>query len=604
MTALRDKLAAVRFRPEDQTGADARAIVAQLDDYVIPRLANIDAPLLAVVGGSTGSGKSTLVNSIIGEKVTASGVIRPTTRQPSLVVNPADAEWFNSPHVLPDLPRTHGPEEPGAQADSLRIVETPRLSPGLALLDAPDFDSIDDKNRALASQLLAAADLWVFVTTPARYADNLVWDFLNDAAGRDIEVLVILNRVDEDAMATVPQDLRRMMDKAGLNESRLITVPFTKDFAEFLPDETVAPAREVLSRLAADSAARREMAGKTVLGAMERLVARVDALSEERARQEAFAAQLREAISANYDRASEHVIDATSDGNLLRQEVMARWQDFVGTSDAFRTIERWYSSALDKLGSWFSGKPAPMREVETEIESGLHAVVVDAAETAAARSWSHLGSVAPSLRADAAPELAHASTTINESASELVREWQTGLMGYIQDNAADKRMKARVMSIGLNVVTVALMLVVFASTAGLSGGELAIAGGSAVVGQKLLETIFGEEAVRRMAKHAREDLNTRVHVLFEQEEARYSELVDSLVSGTTSGEMRQTARLAAAAVREEAGVEAIEPAIIDGEVIDEVKEIESARPTMTASFMDRLNRLRGVPVTREEDRDV
>ncbi|QCB27701.1 Dynamin family protein [Corynebacterium endometrii] len=604
MTALRDKLAAARFRPEDQTGADASAIVAQLDDYVLPRLANIDAPLLAVVGGSTGSGKSTLVNSTIGEKVTASGVIRPTTRQPSLVVNPADAEWFNSPHVLPDLPRTHGPEEPGAQADSLRIVETPRLSPGLALLDAPDFDSIDDKNRALASQLLAAADLWVFVTTPARYADNLVWDFLNDAAGRDIEVLVILNRVDEDAMATVPQDLRRMMDEAGLNESRLITVPFAKDFAEFLPDETVAPAREVLSRLAADSAARREMAGKTVLGAMERLVARVDALSEERARQEAFAAQLREAISANYDRASEHVIDATSDGNLLRQEVMARWQDFVGTSDAFRTIERWYSSALDKLGSWFSGKPAPMREVETEIESGLHAVVVDAAETAATRSWSHLGSVAPSLRADAAPELAHASTTINGSASELVREWQTGLMGYIQDNAADKRMKARVMSIGLNVVTVALMLVVFASTAGLSGGELAIAGGSAVVGQKLLETIFGEDAVRRMARHAREDLNARVHVLFEQEEARYNELIDSLASGTTSGEMRQAARLAAAAVREEAGVEAIEPAIIDGEVIDEVKEIESARPTMTASFMDRLNRLRGVPVIREEDRDV
>ena len=604
MTTLRDKLAAARFRPEDQTGADARAIVAQLDDYVLPRLANIDAPLLAVVGGSTGSGKSTLVNSIIGEKFTASGVIRPTTRQPALIVNPADAEWFNSPHVLPDLPRTHGPEEPGAQADSLRIVETPRLSPGLALLDAPDFDSIDDKNRALASQLLAAADLWVFVTTPARYADNLVWDFLNDAAGRDIEVLVILNRVDEDAMATVPQDLRRMMDEAGLNESRLITVPFTKDFAEFLPDETVAPAREVLSRLAADSAARREMAGKTVLGAMERLVARVDALSEERARQEAFAAQLREAISANYDRASEHVIDATSDGNLLRQEVMARWQDFVGTSDAFRTFERWYSSALDKLGSWFSGKPAPMREVETEIESGLHAVVVDAAETAATRSWSHLGSVAPSLRADAAPELAHASTTINESASELVREWQSGLMGYIQDNAADKRMKARVMSIGLNVVTVALMLVVFASTAGLSGGELAIAGGSAVVGQKLLETIFGEDAVRRMARHAREDLNARVHVLFEQEEARYNELIGSLASGTTSDEMRRTARLAAAAVREEAGVAAIEPAIVDGEVIDEVKEIESARPTMTASFMDRLNRLRGVPVTREEDRDV
>src|SRR3712207_6988264 len=35
-------------------------ITTQLDDYVLPRLATIDAPLLAVVGGSTGAGKSTL----------------------------------------------------------------------------------------------------------------------------------------------------------------------------------------------------------------------------------------------------------------------------------------------------------------------------------------------------------------------------------------------------------------------------------------------------------------------------------------------------------------------------------------------------------------
>ncbi|WIM73044.1 hypothetical protein QP028_04990 [Corynebacterium suedekumii] len=47
------------------------------------------------------------------------------------------------------------------------------MSPGLALLDAPDFDSIDDRNRALASQLLAAADLWVFV--PPRRATRTRW---------------------------------------------------------------------------------------------------------------------------------------------------------------------------------------------------------------------------------------------------------------------------------------------------------------------------------------------------------------------------------------------------------------------------------------------
>ena len=196
---------------------EARAIVNQLDDYVLPRLANLDAPLLAVIGGSTGSGKSTLVNGLLRERVSNPGVIRPTTRQPVLVANPGDAEWFNSPQVLPGLTRSHGAGN--EQSTTLRVVGTQRVPEGLALLDAPDFDSIDDQNRALASQLLAAADLWIFVTTPARYADQLVWNFLNDAASRGIEVVVVLNRLDEKAAQTVPDDLRRMMNEAGLGQA-------------------------------------------------------------------------------------------------------------------------------------------------------------------------------------------------------------------------------------------------------------------------------------------------------------------------------------------------------------------------------------------------
>jgi putative ribosome biogenesis GTPase RsgA len=52
-------------------------MVRQLDDHVLPRLENLGAPALVVIGGSTGSGKSTLVNSLVGTEVSKPGVLHP-----------------------------------------------------------------------------------------------------------------------------------------------------------------------------------------------------------------------------------------------------------------------------------------------------------------------------------------------------------------------------------------------------------------------------------------------------------------------------------------------------------------------------------------------
>ncbi|MFD0469559.1 hypothetical protein ACFQ0B_15540 [Nonomuraea thailandensis] len=94
-----------------EADADRRALrelTGQLDDYLLPRLRALDAPLLAVVGGSTGAGKSTLVNSLVGADVAEPGVLRPTTLVPTLVVSPADRSWFMGQNVLPGLSRATG----------------------------------------------------------------------------------------------------------------------------------------------------------------------------------------------------------------------------------------------------------------------------------------------------------------------------------------------------------------------------------------------------------------------------------------------------------------------------------------------------------------
>ena len=111
---LRDAVAATDLPleiPGRSEALEARGgLLKQLDDYVLPRLKAIDAPLLAVVGGSTGAGKSTLVNSIVHAQISRQGVIRPTTTRPVLVHHPDDTTWFADQRILPGLARVTGAE--------------------------------------------------------------------------------------------------------------------------------------------------------------------------------------------------------------------------------------------------------------------------------------------------------------------------------------------------------------------------------------------------------------------------------------------------------------------------------------------------------------
>ena len=120
LVQLRGSLQRARL-PLELPGADEQRtarqeMVDQLEDYVMPRLMTVDAPLLAVVGGSTGAGKSTLVNSLVGRRVTQPGVLRPTTRSPVLVHHPEDAQWFGQDRLLPDLERVVRAHERPARA--------------------------------------------------------------------------------------------------------------------------------------------------------------------------------------------------------------------------------------------------------------------------------------------------------------------------------------------------------------------------------------------------------------------------------------------------------------------------------------------------------
>lgn len=546
LVALRDALAATRL-PLTLPGSDvatrsARTLASQLDDYLLPRLETLDAPLLAVIGGSTGAGKSTLVNSLIGRVVSAPGVIRPTTRSPVLVHHPDDAAWFTSERILPGLARSL---DAAHDTRTLQLVAEPTIPRGLALLDAPDVDSVVSENRALAAQLLAAADLWLFVTSAARYADAVPWEYLRSAAARSAAVAVVLDRVPPRAMGDVPPHLGQMMAERGLGSSVLFAVPETVvDSDGLLPDSAVAPIREWLAGLAADKQTRQTVVLQTLGGAIGALAGAAPSVAAAVDHQVATLARLRTDAEVSYAEAVRTVAVQTADGSLLRGEVLARWQDFVGTGEFFRAVEQKIGWLRDRMMAALRGEPKQATEVKNAVESGMENLLRaegDAAAERAEAAWQANPAGRALLASAPHDDLRVSSPAFAEKIRLLIRDWQSDVLDLVAAEGKAKKSTARFLALGVNGVGVALMILVFAHTGGLVGAEVGVAGGTAVLAQRLLEAVFGEDAVRGLTKTAKRELDSRVEALMANELTRFYKVLDGAAVQPEQAEAIRTA---------------------------------------------------------------
>ena len=147
------------------------------------------------------------------------------------------------------------------------------------------------------------------------------------------------------------------------------------------------------------------------------------------------------------------------------------------------------------------------------------------------------------------PELSKPADDLGARVERLVRDWQGELLELVRTEGRDRRTTARVAAYGINGVGLLLMLISFAHTAGLSGAEVGIAGGTAVVAQKVLEAIFGDQAVRDMAAKARKRLLEHVEELYAGERARYDAALGDVDVETAQGRRLADAAAAVKAAR-------------------------------------------------------
>jgi hypothetical protein len=493
--ALEGSLSAI---PDGSRG-DAQRALRRLQDVVLPRLEDADAPVLVVVGGSTGSGKSTLVNSLLGRNVSRAGAVRPTTRRPVLICSPQQRDWFMSDRVLPRLAKSEG--SGGDSLDAITIAVEETLWPTVGIVDAPDIDSVEDGNRRLASELLDGADLWVFVTTAARYADAVAWKHLEEAGSRGLRVAIVLNRVPVGAAEEVREDLASLARQRGLGEVMIVTVEEQPLTDGRLPAAAIAPIGAYLESIGRDAQERAAIVRRSLSGAvsssLQETAHALEAARERNREFEAASEDVRQLISSYAREAS-----SSSSDDVLRGEVSARIAEVLGSWDMTKTVSRVFSGLSSRLMGAIRGQAAPDVQVQRDLTGGLAQRLADQYH----RAWQESVRRARSLVDTSSFDEFLDVDAVAQRARRVAQEWTSEVTELIRAQAESSRVSGRMLAGGINVVTVSLMVAAFTMTGGLTGVEVGIAGASAALSQTVLEAYFGERTVRSLAEQARDAL--------------------------------------------------------------------------------------------------
>ncbi|MDT0301247.1 GTPase [Streptomonospora wellingtoniae] len=504
--------------PGAREGVTARSnLLHQLDDYVLPRVRRPETPLLIAVAGSTGAGKSTLVNSLVGEQVTTTGVRRPTTNSPVLACNPADVDWFSEASFLPTLPRVrqHGLAMPGK--DGMLVLAPSEAMPrGVALLDTPDVDSAVSAHHEFAAKFLDAADLWVFVTTSRRYADARVWEFLQVARDRGTSLAVVLSRVPERGHTQLVQHFGAMLEANGLGDAPRFIVPETDQISEERFTSNVADhIREYLADVAGDLVQRDRVSLRTFIGVIDSFRTRVPDLAKQVEVQVEARRALESAVKSAYEGAGAEIDEALRDGELMRGNLLARWQDIASSGELMRMMRT--RGRRKPRGD--QDEESRVRGLEHAVRDSLESLVVASAERAvekAADEWEAVPGGEDIVERAGGRRLPESFV---ERVGGTVSEWMHRVGEMVSADGATKRSVARVIRFDKQAFTLVLIVELLGYDAAGAASERR----SGPSPNRLLKGVFGADSLRNISSRARDDLRRRIGTLLYEERTRFTD---------------------------------------------------------------------------------
>jgi GTP-binding protein EngB required for normal cell division len=207
---------------------------------------------IVALAGATGSGKSSLFNSLTDLELAGVGVRRPTTSWALACAWGPDGaqgllEWMG-------IPARHQVSRMSMLDQS---TEDTKLD-GLILVDLPDHDSTEVSHHLEMDRLIKYADLLVWVLDPQKYADAAIHDrYIRPMASYSDVTLVVLNQIDRipfEQRDRTLTDVRRILAEEGLPDVPVIGVSATRG------DGVDELKRELAARIRAKSSAKARLA--------------------------------------------------------------------------------------------------------------------------------------------------------------------------------------------------------------------------------------------------------------------------------------------------------------------------------------------------------
>ena len=202
LAQLDDLMSRLRTWSEGDSAWESLNRCRAMTRRLLPRIETLrirlEAPLVVAAFGGTGTGKSALVNALVGQECTTSGKQRPTTRQPVLIA-----------HSNTEI------EALGLSIEDFHVVRMDAsILRDIVIVDCPDPDTSESddsgSNLSILRQVLPFCDVLIYTSTQQKYKSARVGqELIQSAVGCQLFFVQTHGDTDED----IREDWRQTLEK-------------------------------------------------------------------------------------------------------------------------------------------------------------------------------------------------------------------------------------------------------------------------------------------------------------------------------------------------------------------------------------------------------